>query len=906
VVDLSLDLDGAEHAALRVLRFTLHEHLNEPFALSVVTSSTLPDLDLEDLILRLASFSLDVGLAHVRGGGRRRLTGLCVAAEQLSTEPAGLSLYRFRLVPRLGLLTLRRDHRIFQRLTVPAILAQLLADYAIPATFHVDDHAFPVLDFKVQYGETDLVFFTRLCEEAGITFALRDDDARGSIVVLSDVPTEATPREGAPLPFVDSPTEAGEREYVTRVCLSHEARPLAVALRDFDFRNPAFPLDGHAVDAGHVAGVGVSSRLEHFDFAPGAFRIVNDAPTFTPVADHLGTTRHHPRAGERRAAHLLAGKNAAAHSITFDTNALDLAPGSIVSVLGHPHPSLGDARRLLVTELAIDGDRNQAWLTSAKAVLADRPYHPPRVTPRPSVQGLQSAIVTGPQGDELFTDEHGRVQVRFLWDRGSASDAASSCWIRVSQGWSGAGFGLWTLPRVGHEVLVGFLEGNPDEPIVIGRAPNAHHPPPSALPANATKAVWRSRSTPGSCGYNEISFEDRTGAERFYERAERDKATDVLRDESLSVGGKRSHGVSGDEDRAIGGTVRERIGGALHETVKGERRDRIGAAHSVSVGGDRQEDIGGRWAIDADGAIHLFSGQAIVIEAPDITLKSGSAFLRVAGGVTTTGGYPAIAPGAPGAGEGSAPAAPELPGGCGGEIVPPGARPRVRLPLLGFPGLPAMGPMAPGMDPEKPILCDAMCSCKTARDVPNAGPGPAKRGTTGRNRQQCVADRLWAYDRALSNQSTIKAEVPYDMSQAPPVPIMSRNDPTRPTHSRPAGSRIPDVVLVNDPTKPPTQNNIRKIIEMKFDGDPPDPAQLLTLQTIAGQSPVEVWTPATCGCGPEEPEPKPMPVPDPALSLAVVLALLVVLMADDLIPGLEADDVAIPPLLARLAKILAN
>jgi type VI secretion system secreted protein VgrG len=234
VVDLSLDLDGAEHAALRVLRFTLHEHINEPFALSVVTSSTLPDLDLEDLILRLASFSLDAGWAHVRGGGRRRLTGLCVAAEQLSTEPAGLSLYRFRLVPRLGLLTLRRDHRIFQRLTVPAILAQLLADYAIPATFHVDDRAFPVLDFKVQYGETDLVFFTRLCEEAGITFAIRDDDARGSIVVLSDVPTEATPREGSPLPFVDHPNEAGEREYVTRVCLSHEARPLAVALRDFD------------------------------------------------------------------------------------------------------------------------------------------------------------------------------------------------------------------------------------------------------------------------------------------------------------------------------------------------------------------------------------------------------------------------------------------------------------------------------------------------------------------------------------------------------------------------------------------------------------------------------------------------------------------------------------------------
>ncbi|MEO5729743.1 MAG: phage baseplate assembly protein V, partial [Byssovorax sp.] len=154
-------------------------------------------------------------------------------------------------------------------------------------------------------------------------------------------------------------------------------------------------------------------------------------------------------------------------------------------------------------------------------------------------------------------DERGSLVV---FSDAPTAEAPRSCWIRVSQGWAGAGFGLWTLPRVGQEVLVGFLEGNPDKPIVMGRAPNAHNPPPYPLPANATKAVWRSHSTPAANGYNEISFEDRAGAERFYERAERDKATEVLRDESLSVGGKRAHDVGGDEDRAIGGTVRERIG----------------------------------------------------------------------------------------------------------------------------------------------------------------------------------------------------------------------------------------------------------------------------------------------------------------------------------------------------------
>lgn len=895
MADLLLRVDGAEHAALTVERFALREHVSEPFSLSIVAGSIHPDLDLEALILGPASFAIDAGAAHTH----RAYTGVCAAVEQLSAEPDGLSLYRFRLVPRLGLLALRRDHRLYQQLTIPAILTQILAAYVLPAAFHLDARAFPTLEFKVQYGETDLAFFTRLCEEAGITFTIRDD-ANGSIVVLSDAPTEAASRAGLPLPFLDHPKGAGDREYVTRVRLLREARPLAVALRDFDFRNPALSLDGRAMEAGDG-----SPRLEHFHFEPGAFRTVSAAPTWTPIADLLGTTRHQPPAGERRAGLLLAGAKAAAHSVTFETNAIDLMPGSIFSMLDHPHPSLSEAHRLLVTELVIRGERDRAWIARGKAVLADRPYHPPRITARPVVQGLQSAIVTGPEGNELCTDEHGRVRVRFLWDRGTASEAASSCWIRVSQGWSGAGYGLWTLPRVGQEVLVSFLEGNPDEPFVVGRAPNAHNPPPYALPANATKAVWRSRSTPDASGYNEISFEDRAGAERFYERAERDKATEVRRDESLRVGGKRCHDVRGDEDRAIGGTVRACIDGALHATVKGERRDQIGAAHSVSVGGERQEAIGGRWSVAADGAIHLFSDSAIVIEAPDITLKSGSAFLRVAGGVTTTGGYPAITAGAPGAGEGSAPAAPELPGKGGGDLLVDAPPRRVRRSLLGFPGLPGMAPVIPGVDPEQGVICDAMCSCKNARDLPNGS-----RGTAGPNRQQCVADRLWAYDRALSNQSTIKAEVPYDMSQDPPAPIMSRNDPTRPTHRRPAGSKIPDVVLVNDPTKPPTQDNIRKIIEMKFDKDPLDPDQIAVFMQIAPPGvPVETWTTETCGCGKDEPEPKKVPVeaPDPRAEFLALLALLAVLLADDLIPGVgEGDDPAIPLVLARLSKILSK
>jgi type VI secretion system secreted protein VgrG len=905
--ELTLTVGGADNAAFRVHRFTLRERLHEPFLLSIVAGSTRPDLDLDAMILQPASFSLDAGWAFVRNGGARSFTGVCTAAEQLSAEPLGLSLYMLRLVPRLGLLALRRGYRIFQHATIPAILAELMREFDVPAALHLDEGVFPTLDYKVQYGETDLIFFTRLCEEAGITFALHEDERGGSVVVLSEAPQDAPLREGSPILFASDPSGTGEKEHMTGVRLLREAYPLAMTLRDFDFRNPALAL---AERAGSEVGL-----FEHAHFEPGAFRLVSSAPSLTPVADRRGTTRHEPAVGAERAAHRMAGERAAAHAVTFTTNALDLMPGSVFSMQGHPHPRLNEAARLLVTELVIDGERDKEWSASGKAVLADKPYAPLRRTPRPVVQGLQSAIVTGPVGEELFTDEHGRVRVRFFWDRGATSEEESSCWIRVSQGWAGAGFGLWTLPRVGQEVLISFLEGNPDEPIVVGRAPNAHNPPPYPLPAGATKAVWRSRSTPGDEGFNELSFEDRAGAERFYERAQRDKETLVLRDESLSVGGKRSHGVGGNEDRSIGGTVRERVGGDLHKTIKGERRDHVNAAHSVTVGGDRQEQLGGRWAVQADGAIHLFSGKAIVIEAPEITLKGAGGFLRVgAGGVTTAGGYAEIHPGAPGAGAGSDPEAPELPGRGGGELVP--LRPRVRLPLLGFPGqgLP-LSKFPPGTDPEKPVICEALCFCKSERDLPNGGTGPIVRGKTGRNRQQCVADRLWDYDRALGNQSTIKAEVPYDMSHDPPTPIMSNNDPNRPTHSRPSGSKIPDVVLVKDETRPPTQDNIRKIIEMKFDGDPVNFDQIRDFKNIGGRGvPVEIWTPESCGCGEEESKRVPVPVadPDPARKprdevLFLVLAILVLLGDDLLAPGVgEADDVEILPLLARLRQILAN
>lgn len=361
------------------------------------------------------------------------------------------------------------------------------------------------------------------------------------------------------------------------------------------------------------------------------------------------------------------------------------------TIPGHPHPSLTDTTRLLAVELSIEGAVDETWTIRGRAVVADVPYRPPQRTPRPRAR-VQSATVVGPIGEDIHTDEFGRARVQFAWDRYGRADERSSCWIRVSQGWAGPGHGMLMLPRVGQEVLVDFLQGDPEQPVIVGRVFNVLNPHIEKLPDRATRSAWQSRSTPDSAGFNNLLFEDEKGSELVAAQAERDARRLVKQDDTSTIVHDRKKTVVGRElETTVGDRMQETKGDRIELTertrttwIDGVRRDRVyhrdveriegqqgvwtgGDHHSIVahverelveehghlfIGAQRPESVGGTdsltvgralnesvgsysvWAVPPYGWIHNIANKKIVIEAgAQVTVKeSGGSFIDISGG----------------------------------------------------------------------------------------------------------------------------------------------------------------------------------------------------------------------------------------------------------------------------------
>jgi type VI secretion system secreted protein VgrG len=569
VLELSLESKESTLSGLHTTRrFQVHEGMSTLFDVELVVTSKDDDVAMAPIVGKGASFRAVQGAELLLGIPQVRVwTGIVNHFEQTRCEPKGLSTYALRIVPTLWLATQRRNNRIFQHQTIPDIVDKLLAEWKITPAWKIDRPAYRKLEYRVQYGESDFTFLSRLLEEAGICYYFAQDEKKGSVLTFADKANGAEPRSGGPIKFAEHANEA-DREFVTHVRIAHDVRPGAFTIRDFDFRRkPDYPLLGKA-----PAAAAPEDRLEQFHYRPGAFVVDDAKPGDTPVADDRGVARWDDKQGEKLATMDLDAVRGPKRTVQFSTNLLELSPGTVFSMYGHPHGDVGPEKKLLVTDLQLSGGPTGQWHAHAQAHFAEHPYRAPDKTPKPTIHGVQSAIVVGPKGEEIHTDEFGRVRVQFHWDREGKYDETSSCWIRVSQSWAGHGFGMIMLPRIGQEVLVGFFEGNPDQPVIVGRVYNNTTRVPYKLPDHKTRSTWKSDSSPNSNGFNEIMFEDAKGKELVYVQAQRDLKKLVKHDESEQIGNSRAVVVGNNRSTQVG-AVDSLTVGKKHSILMAQKQD---------------------------------------------------------------------------------------------------------------------------------------------------------------------------------------------------------------------------------------------------------------------------------------------------------------------------------------------
>jgi type VI secretion system secreted protein VgrG len=580
--------------ALDIRHFRVQERMNTLFEITLEAVSENLDIDFEDVVGKPTSFVLRGGLGPQQD---RLFTGVVSHLQQVQVEDRGLSTYHLTLVPTLWLLTQRRNYRMFQHLSELEIVRQLLAEWGIKTTEKLTGQ-YKKRKYRVQYGESDFTFLSRMLEDAGISFyfEVQGDE---TVLVLSDGPQLNALRK--PIAYRENVTDF-DVEHVSKVTIGRRVRPGKYTIRDHDYRRPAsFKLVATA-----QAPSSAEEKLERFHYVPGSFLFDADKGDPTPAADDKGRYRTSESDGSDLAKKRLDAKRAIAKTISFSTNALDLAPGTVVSLLDHPRSDLAAGKRLLVLGSTVSGEHSGEWTHSCEAISAEAPYHPPLSTPKPKAIGVESATVVGPPGEEIHTDEFGRVRVHFHWDRESTMDDNSSCWIHVSQPWGGTGFGGSNLPRIGQEVIVDFLGGDPDRPIIVGRVYTNLQKTPYKLPDNKTQSGWHSRSSPGggADNYNEIMLEDKKGEELFRMQAEKDLNKLVKNDEEANVGHDRTRSVGNNETVSVGNDRGKTIG--ANEMMQ------IGMNQLLSVGANQSTKIGKNYKVNVGDSVEIVCGKSVL------------------------------------------------------------------------------------------------------------------------------------------------------------------------------------------------------------------------------------------------------------------------------------------------------
>ncbi|KUM42776.1 type VI secretion system Vgr family protein [Pseudomonas sp. EpS/L25] len=634
----TLTLPGLTHD-FQVLAFHGQEALNQPYRFELELVSEKADWPLEQLLHRPAWLSLAPS-----GPGIHGLLGAVTQGD----SGRRLTRYRVELVPRLTYLAQRTNSRIFQHLTVPQILARLLEEHGILEGAYrlaLGPTPYPARDYCVQYGESDLHFLDRLCEEEGIHYHF-EHQPEGAVLVFGDDAT-GFPRLAATA-YHPGSGQVAERPVIRRLQVGLQTRSSQLTLRDQDPLQPRLRLESRS-DAEQ------QPVLEHYTF-PAGF--------------------HDRTRGKQLSSRGLEALRADSQAAEGHGDQPSLSSGHFLPLTEHPRADWNqlwlltridhEGRQPQVLEEGLgtpdllppsDDGWTQGYRNRFTAIPWQLPFRPERRHAKPRLLGQQSAVVTGPAGEEIHCDALGRVKVQFHWDREGQADERTSCWLRVASGWAGNGHGALAVPRIGMEVLVGFLEGDPDQPLVTGCLYHAEHRPPLDLPKDKTRSSFKTLSSPGGGGYNEVRIEDRQGQEEIHVHAQRDWDEHIRHDHRSEIGHERH--------QRIRGNSYSELHAEEHRLVHGARKAEVKASDHLLIGGSQHLKLGAGQYLEAGQEIHLKAGDKVVLEAgTELTLTAGGSFIKLdPSGITLVGPLARLnAGGSPGNGSGIALQLPRPPG----------------------------------------------------------------------------------------------------------------------------------------------------------------------------------------------------------------------------------------------------
>ena len=592
----------------KVLAFDGVEAISALYAIQVELVSEDPDFDLESLLSQPAFLQF----GHNGEGLHGRI-------EDVFVGEAGkrLTRYHLTLVPALHYLQFSHNQRIFQKLTVPQIIAQVLKGHGIQAdafTFHVSSS--PEREYCTQYGENDFELVQRLCAEDGIAWH-HQHSPDGHLLVFTDDQTWF-PKLGE-TPYQQDSGMVAEHPVVSQFSMRFRTRTSSTTRRYYDFQRPSLLLESRFTAefspeledyrypvlienekrGKQLARQALERHRTDYQLAEGR----SDQPTLR--CGHLFELTEHPR-----------------------KTCNDLWLLLSVSHVGKQPQALEEA---ITSDVKPEDGFTQGYRNSFSAIPWDVFYRPP-MRPRKTVLVSQTARVTGPVGEEIYCDEFGRVKVELPWDRAELNSEKSSCWLRVSSSWAGENFGAVTIPRIGMEVVVTYLEGDPDQPLITGCVANTVTSVPYALPEHKTKTVLRSHSSPHTGGYNELSIEDRAGQEQIYLRAQRDLEQLILNDSDTKIGNDRREQITRDSHSLINNDRFEQVDNHSASLIKGDELHTTQGVRNTVIGGNELITISGNSSTTAGGTLVIQAGSQADVSAANVVINAGTSLTLQAGG----------------------------------------------------------------------------------------------------------------------------------------------------------------------------------------------------------------------------------------------------------------------------------